>query len=165
MVSDELIKQIATDLNINRLEQSLTATEYTCSVIYSAAALWAKVATQDNLSELSMGSKEHVLKVCKEFIDRILENKSEEVKNYFEPKKSNTTAQLSIISQLVQSGELVELIDMPEDKTKLALPEPKLFKIDNQYSLCAGSIATEDYDFISAQTTVTKEQTTTQFDF
>lgn len=149
-MNDKLLQTIAYDLKINRFEKDLSPYEYRCAVIYSATALWAKVATQDLLKDTEKGSRRHVLNVCASFLSNVLADEGEEVKSYFfDGHHSNLSPQTKIVDSLIRVRELNE-IGMDSNKLILSLPDDVVFQISDNLQTILGSIgSSKNYEFLS----------------
>ena len=110
-MNDDIITLISKDLKLDVLKNDLSIDEYRIAVIYSAAALWVKIATQDNNNHSEVGSRRHVLKVCGNFLDSVLKKESDSVKNYFygDTVSNGKSPSTILIDSLIRSGELSEL--------------------------------------------------------
>ncbi len=143
-----IVEAIAKDLKIDGMENSLTRKEYRSAVLYSAAAMWAKAATQD-AGDFVSGSRKHVLSVCNEFLSKVLEGESDEIKNYFyrnvEKKK---TPGGSIVNALIRTRELFEVGSDP-DNLVLSPMDEHYIQVDDGIQAVQGYLGTEK-DFITA---------------
>jgi len=145
-MNDDLLHAITKDLKINQYEEYLSKSEYRCAAIYSAAALWAKVSTQDVLEHSDIGSRRHVLSVCSNFLDNALDGETSEVKQYFDTEKQNTTPSIEIIDALIRTRELSEC-GTNADKLILSLPNDKTYQIESGIQRSLGAIGLGD-DFL-----------------
>ena len=150
-MNDKLLDRIAKDLKIFRFRNSLTVKEYRCAVIYSATALWAKIATQDQLVTVDQGSRRHVLKVCSKFLNNALEDESTEIKSYFYTDSYNTDIppQIKIVDSLIRVREINE-IGLNPNKLILSLTDDDVRQITDDLQIVLGSIgSSQEYEFIS----------------
>ena len=139
-MSDLFLDNIASDLGIKRFENYLNPTMYTCYSIYSAAILWIKTATQDSIPGKTIGSKDHIVKVCGDFLSRVLEDKSDEIKKYFIPKRNNNTAATGLINAMLRIGELIETLEPGTNKPRISLPIANRLKLTDSYSIFTGTL-------------------------
>ena len=150
-MNDKVLLKIANDLKIDRFADGLTETEFRCAVIYSAAALWAKISSQDILNDIEQGSRRHVLKVCSTFLNYALEDENETIKEYFYKTSngSKTAPQTIIVDSLIRAGELIET-GLDSNNFILSLPEDSVRQILDDLQIVSGSIRSgKDYEYMS----------------
>ena len=143
-MNDELFKAIIRDLKMDELLNDLKPIERRCFAIYSGAALWAKVATQDAAGvplTIKFGSRRHCIRVCSNFIKRCLDDESEAVKDYFynDFKDPEKTPEVKIIDAMIRCRELNEAGTNP-DNLVLSLPNDRTLQIDGMHQRVCGCL-------------------------
>lgn len=144
-MNNAALETIAKDLKIDKLKNSLSPKEYRIYVIYSATALWAKVATQDSSENISAGSRRHVIRVCSKFLEQALADESNEIKSYFINSENNSqkSPAIKIVDSLIRTGEINETGSNP-DQLFLSLPYDSVIQLTPNYQINLGFLGTED---------------------
>ena len=165
MLPKRLLDSITSDLSLEKLRQSSETDDYTCYCLYSAASMWAKASTQDSLENLPMGSRSHVVRVCNSFINRVVENESVKLTNYFRNSyvgNKEINPGKTIVNSLVQARELIQTVDHDSGKSIVSLPlDNTELCLSSGVSILPGITgADREYDYVSALSFIGSHEST-----